>query len=111
MQALQVSLTRYRLPLLIPALSEGSRASGTLKVERGKIRRDFHLREGLLVGASSTAPWEHLSQVLCDLRILDTARAADAFAQAEAENAALGQWLLDNRVVERPRLLEALEHT
>src|SRR3954467_2330582 len=110
MQVFQVSLTSSRLPLLIPALSEGSLASGTLRVERGKIRRDFQIRDGHLVAASSTAPWEHLSQVLCDLRILDTARAADAFAQAEAEDAPLGQWLLDKRIVERPRLVEALEH-
>lgn len=110
MQALQVSLTSYRMPLLIPALSDGSRTSGTLRVERGKIRREFELRDGNLVAASSSAPWEHLSQVLCDLRILDTTRAAEAFAQAEAEDAPLGQWLLDHRVVERPRLLEALAH-
>ncbi|HYV49645.1 MAG TPA: DUF4388 domain-containing protein [Myxococcaceae bacterium] len=110
MQALQVSLTSYRLPLLIPALSEGSRTSGTLRVERGKIRRDFQIRDGHLVAASSTAPWEHLSQVLCDLRILDTTRAAEAFAQAEAEDAPLAQWLLDKGIVESARLMEALEH-
>src|SRR3954471_15566866 len=110
MQAIQVSLTSFRMPLLIPALSEGAHASGTLTVERGKVRRDFELRDGYLVAASSTAPWEHLSQVLCDLRILDTAGAAEAFGQAEAADAPLGQWLLDNHVVERPRLLEALEH-
>ncbi|HEY8207728.1 MAG TPA: DUF4388 domain-containing protein [Myxococcaceae bacterium] len=110
MQAIQVSLTSYRLPLLIPALSEGAQTSGRLRVERGKIRRDFDLRDGYLVAASSTAPWEHLSQVLCDLRILDTTRAAEAFAAAEAEDSPLGQWLLDRGEVDQPRLLEALEH-
>src|SRR5262245_43523094 len=110
MQAIQVSLTSYRMPLLIPALSEGAHASGTLRVERGKVRRDFELRDGSLVAASSTAPWEHLSQVLCDLRILDTARAAEAFAASEAEDLPLAQWLMDRGMVEKPRLLEALEH-
>jgi hypothetical protein len=110
MQAIQVSLTSYRMPLLIPALSEGAHASGTLRVERGKVRRDFELRDGYLVAASSTAPWEHLSQVLCDLRIMDTARAAEAFAAAEAEDAPLAQWLMERGMVEQPRLLEALEH-
>src|SRR5689334_8930104 len=95
MQALQVSLTSYRMPLLIPALSEGSHTSGSLRVERGKISREFQLRDGHLVAASSSAPWEHLSQVLCDLRILDTARAAECFAKAEAAGAPLAQWLLD----------------
>src|SRR5262245_4274990 len=110
MQALQVSLTSYRMPLLIPALSEGSETSGTLRVERGKIRREFQIRDGMLLAASSNAPWEHLSQVLCDLRILDTTRAAAAFAAAEAGLEPLGEYLLEHGLVETPRLLEALEH-
>lgn len=110
MQALQVSLTSYRMPLLIPALSEGSRTSGTVMVERGKVRREFFLRDGHLIAEGSTAPWEHLSQVLCDLRILDAARAAEAFAAAEARSVPLGQYLLESGTVDKPRLLEALEH-
>ena len=109
MQALQVSLTSYRMPLLIPALAGGS-TSGTVLVERGKVRRDFKLRDGHLVAASSNAPWEHLSQVLSDLRILDTPRAAEAFAASEEKEAPLGLYLLEKGLVDRPRLLEALEH-
>jgi hypothetical protein len=106
---LQASLTSYRLSLLVPALCEGSHTSGVLTVERGRVKRGFTFRDGLLVSSSSSLPGEHLTQVLADLRVLDVERAAEAFEAAEQRRQPLGEYLVQRGLVDRPRLLEAME--
>jgi len=110
LEAFQVRLGNYRLAKLMPALCEGPHVSGTLMLERGRIKREFTFRDGDLVTVASSSPREHLSQVLTDLGILDAAGAASAFAAAETSHTPFAQHLLRAGLVPRERLLEALEH-
>jgi hypothetical protein len=108
MEPFRGNLAHYRLQLLVPALFEGQLVSGTLSVERGSIRREFHLWHGRLVSSSSTAPEEHLSQVLVDLGILAPSRSAAAFEGSEQERTWLGAHLVERGLVDPSRLREAL---
>lgn len=110
LEAFQVRLGNYRLAKLMPALCEGTHVSGTLMLERGRVKREFTFRDGDLVSVASSAPREHLSQVLNDLGILDGPAAASAFAAAEAQGRPFAQHLLRAGLVPRERLLEAIEH-
>src|SRR3954469_17071151 len=94
----------------MPALCEGPHVSGTLMLERGRVKREFTFRDGDLVSAASSSPREHLSQVLTDLGIVDAATTATQFAGAEAQGRPFAQHLLRAGLVPRERLLEALEH-
>ncbi len=107
MEFFKGDLAHYRLSLLAPALAT---SSGLLTLERGAIRRRFVISAGAVISESSNAPGEHLSQVLADLGILDAARSAQAFAQAEAEQLPLGAFLLERGWVNAGRLEEALAH-
>jgi len=110
MEPFRGSLAHYRLQLLVPALFEGPLVSGTLTLERGAVRREFQLWHGRIVASSSTAPEEHLAQVLVDLKILDASRAAVAFEGAESQHAWLGAHLVAQGLVDASRLREALEY-
>ncbi|MBU8894686.1 DUF4388 domain-containing protein [Corallococcus sp. H22C18031201] len=104
------SLSSYRLQMVMPPLFTAAKLEGTLRVERGAIRRQFFVKDGFLVGESSTDPREHLAQVLVHLRILDAPRAAAAFEAAESADMPYGTFLVQRCFVELPRLLEAMEH-
>jgi hypothetical protein len=108
MEPFRGSLAHYRLQLLVPALFEGQLVSGTMSLERGAVRREFHLWHGRIVFSSSTAPEEHLAQVLVDLNILDASTAAHAFEGAEAQRIWLGAYLMEQGLVDASRLREAL---
>jgi hypothetical protein len=110
MEHFKGSLAHYRLELVMPPLFASQAVEGTLRVERGAVQRHFYFREGALVGESSSAPTEHLGQVLVDLRILDAARAAAAFEAAESAGIPFGTFLVQRCFVDLPRLIEALEY-
>ena len=104
------NLASYRLQLLMPAFFEAPAVDGMLRVERGAVRRHFFFQRGYLVGESSSEATEHLGQVLARLRILDAARAAEAFAAAEAAGVPFGTYVVERGLVARTRLAEAMEH-
>jgi Domain of unknown function (DUF4388) len=104
------NLASYRLQLLMPAFFEAPAVDGMLRVERGAVRRHFFFQRGYLVGESSSEPTEHLGQMLARLRLLDAARAAAAFERAEAEGVPFGTFLVEQGLVAKARLVEALEH-
>jgi hypothetical protein len=110
LEAFQVRLGNYRLAKLMPALCEGTHVSGTLMLERGRVKREFTFRDGDLVSVASSSPREHLSQVLTNLGILDAAAAASAFAAAEAQVRPFAQHLLRSGQVALGRLVEAIQH-
>ena len=110
LEAFQVRLGNYRVTKLMPALCEGAHVSGTLMLERGRVKREFTFRDGDLISAASSSPREHLSQVLTDMGILDAGVAAAQFAAAEAQGRPFAQHLLRAGLVPRERLLEALEY-
>src|SRR6218665_887349 len=110
MERFKGNLASYGLSLLMPAFFDTLGVNGTLRVERAAVRRQFFLRDGHLVGESSSDPREHLGQVLARLRILDAARAATAFEASEAARVPLGTFLVERGLVERTRLVEAMEH-
>jgi hypothetical protein len=109
MEHFKGSLTHHSLEAMIPVLLS-RRAQGTLRVERGATVRYFFIRSGMLVGEASNTPSEHLGQVLVDLGILDTARAALAFEAAELAKLPYGAFLVRQQFVEQPRMVEALEY-
>ncbi|WP_375764987.1 DUF4388 domain-containing protein [Archangium gephyra] len=104
------NLASYRLQLLMPAFFEEPAMDGMLRVERGAVRRHFFFQRGYLVGESSSEATEHLGQVLARLRILDAARAAEAFSEAEAAGVPFGTYVVERGLVARRRLAEAMEH-
>ncbi|MCP3061626.1 DUF4388 domain-containing protein [Myxococcus sp. K38C18041901] len=110
MESFKGSLASYRLQMVMPPLFSTAGVEGTLRVERGAIRRCFQVKDGFLVGESSNDPREHLSQVLVNLRILDAPRAAAAFEAAEGAGSPYGTFLVQRCFVELPRLIEAMEH-
>ena len=110
MERFKGNLASYGLTLLMPAFFDALGVDGTLRVERGAVRRQFFLRDGHLVGESSSDPREHLGQVLARLRLLDASRAAMAFEASEAARVPLGTFLVERGLVERSRLVEAMEH-
>ncbi|RYZ37093.1 MAG: DUF4388 domain-containing protein [Myxococcaceae bacterium] len=110
MEAFTGNLASYRLQLVLPPLYTAPGLEGTLRVERGAVRREFYLRDGHLVGVASTDPREHLAQVLVNLRILDAPRAAAAFEAAEGANLPYGTFLVQRCFVELSQLIEAMEH-
>ncbi|HLL04628.1 MAG TPA: DUF4388 domain-containing protein [Myxococcaceae bacterium] len=109
MEHFKGSLTDYAMDMVIPVLLS-RKAEGTLRVERGATVRYFFFRAGLLVGEASNTPSEHLAQVLVDLGILDTARAALAYEAAELAKLPYGAFLVRQQFVEQPHLVEALEY-
>ncbi|WP_164018097.1 DUF4388 domain-containing protein [Pyxidicoccus trucidator] len=110
MESFNGSLASYRLQMVMPPLFTAPGVEGTLRVERGAVRRCFQVKDGCLVGESSNDPREHLAQVLVNLRILDAPRAAAAFEAAEGAGIPYGTFLVQRCFVELPRLIEALEH-
>lgn len=110
MERFKGNLASYRLQLLMPAFFEAPAVDGMLRVERGAVRRHFFFQRGYLVGESSSEPTEHLGQVLARLGLLDAARAAQAFDEAEAARVPFGTWLVEQGLVPRVRLVEAMEH-
>lgn len=109
------NLAHYRLQLLVPALyaasAEGALPrSGCLRVERGPVRRIFHVDGGCLRSEGSNRPTEHLAQILTDLDLLEAGRSAAAFEAAEQAGTSLGQYLLARGEIPLLRLVEALEH-
>ena len=110
MESFNGSLASYRLQMVVPPLFASPGVEGTLRVERGAVRRCFQVKDGCLVGESSNDPREHLAQVLVNLRILDAPRAAAAFEAAERASVPYGTFLVQRCLVELPRLIEAMEH-
>jgi hypothetical protein len=110
MERFKGNLASYRLRLLMPAFFEAPAVDGTLRVERGSVRRHFFFQRGMLVGESSSEPTEHLGQVLARLRLLDATRAAAAFDAAEAAGVPFGTFVVEQGLVAKVRLVEALEH-
>lgn len=110
MEHFRANLANYRLALVVPALFEKRLFSGRLTLRRGAVERAFDFKEGHLVAASSSEAREHLSQVLCNLNILDVPRSAAAFEAAHAAQVSLGAYLIDRGFVDRARLAEALAH-
>lgn len=110
MERFRGALASYRLKLLVPAMIEGDGATGLLALERGATRREFQLVAGCLVSERSNEPREHLTQLLADLKILSAAAAATAFERAEASGIKFGKYLIQNDLVDKPRLIEAMSH-
>lgn len=110
MEKFRGALASYRLKLLVPALVEGGGATGLLVLERGAVRREFQVVNGCLVAERSNDPREHLTQLLADLKILSAAQAAVAFERAEASGIRFGKYLVQNDLLDKPRLMEAMRH-
>lgn len=110
MESSRGNLASHRLSLVMPALFSGQPPQGALWLTRGAVQRTFWVRDGCIVAESSNVPEEHLANQLARLSILELSRAAAAFEAAETCGIPYGQYLLDRGFVDRPRLMEALEH-
>jgi curved DNA-binding protein CbpA len=104
---MQGTLSPGALPGLLRALYVGRR-TGQLHLSRGEDRRDVRFRQGHIVAAGSTIPQEHLGEVLVRAGWITPAQ-LDAAAQAmRAGGKRLGEVLVEQGVMDRDRLDDAL---
>src|SRR5918996_1992501 len=81
--------------------------SGRLVVTRGAVRRWVAFREGQVVFAHSTEPWQRLGGVLVRLGLLSGEKLAEALGQVKP-GARLGQVLTRNGTLSPARLYTAM---
>jgi hypothetical protein len=83
--------------------------TGKLVVTRGAVRRSVSFREGQVVFAHSSEPWQRLGTALVRLGRLTGEQLAEALAQVKP-GARLGQVLTRNGMLSPARLYSAMTH-
>ncbi len=79
---LLASVATFPLDELFGLLVSGMR-TGKLVFTREKVRKVVHLRDGQVIFAASTEPWERLGTALCELGLLDRKALAGALSQVK----------------------------
>lgn len=83
--------------------------TGKLVVTRGAVRRSVTFREGQVVFAHSTEPWQRLGGALVRLGLITAEKLAEALEQVKP-GARLGQVLTRNGTLTPARLYAAMTH-
>ncbi|MCK8503716.1 MULTISPECIES: DUF4388 domain-containing protein [Myxococcus] len=86
------------------------RATGSLKVERGDVRKQWVLRDGQVVCASSNQPREFFGQFLINMGHLTEAQLEKAFATQAQTRVFLGKVLATSGVVPEATARSTLSH-
>ncbi|WP_426751605.1 DUF4388 domain-containing protein [Myxococcus sp. Y35] len=86
------------------------RATGSLKVERGDVRKQLELREGHVVSASSNQPREFFGQFLINMGHLTEDQLEKAFSTQAATRIFLGKILVMTGLVPEPTVRGTLSH-
>ncbi|MCP3059916.1 DUF4388 domain-containing protein [Myxococcus sp. K38C18041901] len=86
------------------------RATGSLKVERGDVRKQWVLRDGQVVCASSNQPREFFGQFLINMGHLTEAQLEKAFATQAQTRVFLGKVLATSGVVPEAMARSTLSH-
>ncbi|WP_021781521.1 DUF4388 domain-containing protein [Myxococcus hansupus] len=86
------------------------RATGSLKVERGDVRKQLELREGHVVSASSNQPREFFGQFLINMGHLTEDQLEKAFSTQAATRIFLGKILVMTGLVPEATVRGTLSH-
>ncbi|QSQ15081.1 DUF4388 domain-containing protein [Myxococcus landrumensis] len=86
------------------------RATGSLRVERGEVRKQWVLREGQVICASSNQPREYFGQFLINMGHLTAAQLEKAFATQTQSRVFLGKVLATSGVVPEAMVRSTLSH-
>lgn len=86
------------------------RATGSLRVERGEVRKQWVLREGQVICASSNQPREYFGQFLINMGHLTAAQLDKAFATQTQSRVFLGKVLVTSGVVAEATVRSTLSH-
>jgi CheY-like chemotaxis protein/curved DNA-binding protein CbpA len=84
------------------------RATGTLHLCQGKIRKVVYLRDGAPIAVRSNQPGERLGAVLVRERLLQPSDYDEAARRARAANRPVVAFLLENGMLSRPLFFSAL---
>lgn len=101
------TLTTMSVPDLLQFLAAG-RKKGTLKLSRGKIIKQIHFEEGIIVGSTSNDPKEYLGQVLIQHSKLDEPTLQAAMEVQRKTGAKLGEILAAKGFLSEAEVLEVL---
>ncbi|HEX9101497.1 MAG TPA: response regulator, partial [Polyangia bacterium] len=101
------SLAERRPPRLLLELWE-KKTTGTLTLQRGKVKKEIALVHGTPVAATSNLRTETLGHFLVARGLLDDARHQQALARAQASQARLGQALVELGFIDDAELMKQL---
>lgn len=96
------------LPDLLQFLAAG-RKSGTLKFDQGKITKQIHFNNGMIVGSKSNDPREYLGQVLLHYGKVDETQLKSAREVQRTTNAKLGEVLVEQGFLTEDEVLGILK--
>jgi CheY-like chemotaxis protein/cytochrome c-type biogenesis protein CcmH/NrfG len=88
------SLAERGVPKLLFDLTDGSQ-TGTLALNRGKMRKEIYLRDGKVVGADSNLRQEALGTLLCAKGIIDERQLTYLLAETKARGHKMGAVLIE----------------
>lgn len=86
------------------------RATGSLKVERGEVRKQWVLRDGQVICASSNQPREYFGQFLITMGHVTEAQLEKAFGTQAQTRVFLGKVLVTMGVVQEATARSTLSH-
>ena len=105
--AIHGNLTTMSVPDLLQFLASG-RKTGTLKFGRGKVIKQIHFQNGVIIGSTSNDPKEYLGQVLIHYGKLDEAQLQAAMEVQRNSGAKLGEILAAKEFLSQADLLELM---
>src|SRR5205809_459208 len=105
--AIRGTLTSMSVPDLLQFMAAG-RKTGTLKFSRGKISKQIHFENGLIVGSYTNDPKEYLGQVLIHYGKVDEAALQSAMEIQRTAGRKLGEILVSQGALTEEDVLEVL---
>ncbi len=105
--AIHGTLTTMSVPDLLQFLATG-RKTGSLKFSRGRVVKQIHFENGVIVGSFSNDPNEYLGQVLIHYGKLDEARLQIAMEAQRQSGGRLGEILISKGLATEVDVLEIL---
>jgi len=105
--AIHGTLTTMSVPDLLQFLATG-RKTGSLKFSRGRVVKQIHFENGVIVGSFSNDPNEYLGQVLIHYGKLDEARLQIAMEVQRQSGGRLGEILISKELVTEADILDIL---
>jgi len=105
--AIHGTLTTMSVPDLLQFLAVG-RKTGSLKLISGRVVKQIHFEDGVIVGSFSNDPNEYFGQVLIHYGKLTEARLQEAMEVQRQEGGRLGEILISKGIVAEADVLEIL---
>lgn len=105
--AIHGTLTTMSVPDLLQFLATG-RKTGSLKFTSGRVVKQIHFEDGVIVGSFSNDPNEYLGQVLIHYGKLDEARLQVAMEVQRQDGGRLGEILISKGIVSETDVLDIL---